>query len=150
MSSDNGELACDGCESTPPAVGGEIHIGTMVTPKLALQGELWYTSRDLDDFGDSSIDQTMYLLTAQYWLAKRFWIKGGICISSLSISYFDGFEDVREHVESGTGLMGSIGYEIIQSEKLAIDLQLKTGRGIYSDRDEEITTNLGAIGLHWY
>ena len=148
MTSDAGELTCEGCETTPPAIGGELHIGSMVTPKLALQGEIWLTTRDLDDFGDSSLNQTLYLLTAQYWLAKRFWIKAGIGVSSLSVTYFDGFEDVTEGLESGTGLMGAIGYEIIQSGNFAADLQLKTGRGMYDA--EEITTNVIGIGINWY
>ena len=48
------------------------------------------------------------------------------------------------------GVMGAVGYEIVQSGGFALDLQLKTGRGLYSDRDEEITTNVLALGLNWY
>jgi hypothetical protein len=150
MDSSAGELTCEGCEVEPPAVGGELHIGTMLMPKLAVQGEAWFMSRSLDDNGDSSLDQTLLMVTAQYWVAPKFWLKAGIGVSNLTLSYFDGFEQVDESLESGTAIMGAVGYEIVQSGGFALDLQLKTGRGLYSDRDEEITTNVLALGLNWY
>lgn len=150
MSSSAGELACEGCEVSPPAIGGELHIGTMVMPRLALQGEFWIVTRDLDAYGEASLNQQLFLLTAQYWLTPRFWIKAGLGLASLSLTYFDGYEDVNEGLESGTALMAALGYEIIQSGKFAIDLQLKTGRGLYTERDEEVSTNVIALGFHWY
>ncbi len=150
MKSSAGELSCEGCESTPPALGGELHIGTMVMPKLALQAEVWFMSRDLDVNGDASLDQMLFMVTAQYWVAPKFWIKAGIGAADLSLSYFDGVEQVDESLESGTAIMGAVGYEILQSGGFALDLQLRTGRGLYSDRDEDITTNVLALGLNWY
>jgi hypothetical protein len=150
MSSNLGELECQGCESTPPAIGAELHFGTMVIPKLALQAEVWFMTRDLDDNGDSSLDQQLFMLTAQYWLVPKLWIKAGVGVSNLSVSYFDGFEQVDESLESGTALMAAIGYELLQSGRFALDLQLKTGRGLYSEREEEITTNVLALGFNWY
>jgi hypothetical protein len=150
MSSSAGDLECQGCDTTPPAVGGEFHIGTMVMPKLALQAEFSYMTRDLDVNGDASLNQSMALIAGQYWVSPRFWIKAGFGFASLSLTYFDGFQNVDESLESGSGIMAAMGYEIVQSGGFALDVQLKYNQGNYSDRNEDISTTALALGVNWY
>lgn len=155
MSSSAGELECIDCDSEPPTIAFDLHVGTMVMPRMALQAEVWGQSRSLDAYGDASLGQTMFMVALQYWLTPRFWIKGGLGIASLSVSYYDGVDDVSENVDNGSAVMGAIGYELISSRSFALDLQLKTGSGLYEgdgpgDTGEDLSTGVLALGVNWY
>ena len=89
MESDAGEFACAGCD--PVAGTFDIHVGTMLTPRFALQGEIWFQGQSLEAGGTASINQTMIFLAAQYWLHPRFWIKAGLGGANLTLNYDDGF-----------------------------------------------------------
>jgi hypothetical protein len=150
MESSLGEFDCAGCESAPPALGFDFHVGTMLMPRLALQAEFWGQTRNLDENGNGSIAQQMFLLAAQYWLTPRFWIKAGVGFASLTLTYDNGFEDVSEPLDDGSAFMGAVGYEIMSSASFALDIQLKTGTGIYDARGEEVGVGMIALGLNWY
>ncbi len=96
---------------------------------------------------DTSISQTFLMITGQYWLSSRLWIKAGFGFSSLSYNYPEGDS---QNLGDGTALMGALGYEILRSGRFALDLQLKAGVGLYSDPDEEVQVNVLALGFNWY
>src|SRR5690606_7525552 len=48
MESSIAPFECRGCESDPPSSAFDVHIGSMVTPTLAIQFEGWLQSRNLD------------------------------------------------------------------------------------------------------
>jgi hypothetical protein len=152
MTSSAGDFECLDCDTEPPAIAFDLHVGTMIMPRMALQAEAWVQSRALDAYGDSSIGQSMFLLALQYWLTPRFWIKGGLGFASLTVSYNNGFEDVTDNVNDGSAVMGALGYELVSSSSFALDLQLKTGAGIYDDGadGEDISSGVLAVGVNWY
>ena len=145
-----GEFDCVGCETEPPALAFDLHVGSMIVPRLALQVEFWGQIRPLDRNGDSSIGQRMFLLAAQYWITPRFWVKGGLGLAALTLNYYNGFEDVNEPLDSGSAFMAAIGYEIVRSSGFAFDIQLKTGSGMYDARNEEVSAGVVALGVNWY
>lgn len=150
-SSANGGFACSGCQVEPPTGAFDLHVGTMLSNRLALQGEIWMQSRALDVDGMASVNQTMLLLAAQYWLTPRLWLKAGIGFASLSVSYFDGFEDRSDQVGEGGGFMAAVGYELMSSRSFGLDIQLKTGAAGYDTSDaEEVSITAIALGLNWY
>jgi hypothetical protein len=78
MSSSAGELECLDCDSEPPAFAFDLHAGTMVMPRMALQAEVWGMTRPLDAYGDASIGQNMFMLAVQYWLMDQ--RRAGLCL----------------------------------------------------------------------
>ncbi|MCP4447602.1 MAG: porin family protein [Myxococcales bacterium] len=149
MTSDAGEFTCNGCNYAAGTF--DLHAGRMLSPKFALQGELWCQIRSLNEDGHASITQTMYMIAAQYWLHPRFWVKAGIGGANLSLSYESDFgEQERESLDDGTSMQFAIGFEVIHSHGFSLDTQIKTGFGSYSDRDEKVSATSLNLGLNWY
>jgi hypothetical protein len=148
MNSQSGAGDCQDCNGNPAAVGIDFHIGGMINPNLALLLEIWGTGRQLDAAGFATLTQTMLLGAVQYWLTPMFWLKGGLGFSSLNISYNDGGPD--DNVDSGTGVMGAAGFEVLHSPLFAIDLQLRLGVGTYHGVDDKISTGMFGVGFNWY
>jgi hypothetical protein len=68
------------------------------------------------------------------------------------VTYNNGFEDVTDNVDDGSAVMGALGYELISSARFALDLQLKTGSGIYDNdsSSEDISVGVLGLGVNWY
>lgn len=123
----------------------------MVTPRLAIQGELWGQVRPIDADSGAYVNQSMVLLALQYWLTPRFWVKGGIGYAGLSVNYNDGYEDRSDNIGEGVGVMGAVGYELVSMRTFAFDLQLKSGMGSYEENNsEEVIATTLAVGINWY
>ncbi len=148
MESDAGEFACAGCD----AVAGtfDLHVGKMLSGKLALQGELWFQGQNLEADGRASINQMMFTAAAQYWLHPRFWLKAGLGVANLTLSFDNGFQQENESLGTGTAFHVAAGFEIIHSRRFSLDALIKTGAGSYSDRDETVSATSFNLGVNWY
>jgi len=130
---------------------GEIHIGGMLNPRLALVGDAWLGLRYFTDavVGDGSTYNSFWTVALQYWVNHFVWLKGGAGVANLQINDENTpgvsltFDD-----ESGLGLMGAIGFEVVQSYNFALDLQLRAGHAFYAGGD---LNNLAfMVGFNWY
>jgi len=148
MKSDVGHFACAGCE--PVAATFDIHVGKMLTPTFALQGEFWFQTQNLEAGGTASINQAMFLIAGQYWLHPRFWLKAGFGASNLSLTYEDGAGGQSEDLGSGGALEFAAGLELMRTATFGFDMQLKTGYGSYSDRGERVSATSFNLGVNWY
>jgi len=148
LESDVSDFSCNGCNAAAGAL--DMHIGTMLTPRLSLQGEIHLQDRTLDAVGDVSLTQTMVLLAVQYWLIPRLWIKGGIGSGHLSIDYANGGPASSEDLGTGLALHGAVGYELMHSARFGLDFQLMTGFTNYSERQENVSTTSAGFGVNWY
>lgn len=149
MEDDSGPIDCYDCGYSPVAWGLDFHIGGMLSPTLALVGEIWGQAQTLDSGGDALV-QTMVLGAAQMWVTPQLWLKGGLGVANLSISYDDGYESRSDDIDSGGAIMGAIGYEILHSPQFALDLQLRLGAGFYEGIDEQISSGMFSVGFNWY
>ena len=149
MSADSGELCID-CDYDPVAFGVDFHIGGMINPRMAILGELTLTGQTLDADGFSWVYQSMLLGAVQYWLTPALWVKGGIGFSQLDIQYDDGFVVYEETIDTGVGLLGAIGYEVLHSTRFAIDLSLRLQGASYDAIEDSVSSALFAIGFNWY
>lgn len=145
MESSAGEFVCNNCNETPPTVAFGFHVGTMVNPRFAILGEIWGQARSLDDNGDVTLNQTLFMIGAQYWLAERFWAKVAIGGAALSVTEYG----ENESIDEGNAGMLALGYELTSSPSFAWDLQFKTGAGFY-ENDETIATTTLSTGITWY
>jgi hypothetical protein len=148
MSAESGPIECTGCDYEPAAGGVDFHIGAMINPRLALLFEVWGTGQAVDAEGRTVLVQTMLMGAIQYWLTPQLWLKGGLGASQLSYSIDDGYETNSSEIDSGGGVMGAIGYEVMSGRKFAIDLQLRVGRGTYERISEQAGTF--SVGFNWF
>ena len=149
MDADSGDLCLD-CDYDPIAFGFDFHIGGMLNPKMALLAELTLTGQTLDSEGFSWVYQSMFLGAVQYWLTPQLWLKGGLGFSQLDVQYDDGYETFEETIDTGMGLLGAIGYEVLHSTQFAIDLSLRLQGANYDKIDDTVSSALFAIGVNWY
>jgi hypothetical protein len=157
MSDSFGDIDCSNCDYSP--VSGQVsgHIGGFLGPRFALLGELQANIQTLanDSFtGDTTtLTQGALMIAAQYWVTPQFWIKGGIGLASLQVdrSYFgDGVIDESSVPETGTALMGAIGYELLSARNFSIDLQARVLNGAYRGIDDNITAASIGLGINWF
>jgi hypothetical protein len=134
---------CEGdCEGLGGiSIGGQL--GGFAAPRLALLLDLWFVIGSKEQTYDTPPYQTSrgYIgVSMQYWLAPRFWIKGGFGSAKLATS-LDG--DVISRTESVLGLLGAAGFEILHDPRYSIDLSLRLGTEAYpryDGTDDRLTT----------
>lgn len=143
MSANGESLDCGNCSGDPPAAAFDLHVGTLLSPSFALQGELWTQGKMIDEIAGRQVSQTMMMVAGQFWLGERFWLKAGLGLASVSET-----DDRQERVAAGTAFMAGAGYELYHSRNFGCDIQLKTGAGSYQG-DTLSSTTIG-LGLNWY
>ncbi len=134
------------------ALSGELHIGGMIAPRLALMGDFWagghYFSNDAYN-GSGSTYNGIYTLAAQYWVTDNLWLKGGLGFGHISIDSDAGTAD-----DSGFAFMLAAGLELFQQYNYAMDLQLRYGNATYTNSNSGGAgdTSMFAllIGFNWY
>ncbi len=147
LSTDSGIFDCVDCAFSPAAVSIHGHLGGMLDHRTALMGEYWGQMQRLDYFGDAYGVQHMLMGAIQHWLHPQLWIKGGLGLASLQVSYYDGFVDELNH---GTAIMAAAGYEIAFAPDFSLDIQLRVGSGMYRYVQDRATTAVIAGGLSWF
>jgi len=143
-----GSIHADNCGVVcGAAFMGEVHIGGMVNPRVAVMGDFWMGARGWSDaIGDGSAFHGIYTLAAQYWATDILWLKGGLGMGNMQLSdaYSGTFGD-----ETGFALMGAIGLELMQTYNSTLDLQLRVGHAFYTEGGD--VDNLALmIGFNWY
>ena len=147
LSTDSGIFECFDCSFQPAALGLNGHIGGMLDHRTALVGEYWLQAQQLDRFGDATGIQHLVMGAIQHWVHPQFWVKGGLGVAALQVSYYDGFVD---ELASGIAVMGALGYEFIFAPDFAIDIQLRFGSGLYRGVGDRASTALVGAGISWY
>lgn len=157
-----GSFSFANCGDICGAAGmGEFHIGGMIAPRLALEGDFWggiHAFSDTDfGLGDGTTFNGIYTLALQYWLTDIIWIKGGLGLGNVQISVSCDIDtDCNVDDETGFAFMLGAGIEIVQSYNFALDLQLRYGNVVYKAADNggqgDGDTNMFAfmVGFNWY
>ncbi len=134
------------------ALSGELHIGGMIAPRLALMGDFWEGFHPFSNDaynGSGTTYNGIYTLAAQYWPTDNLWLKGGIGFGHLSIDSDAGTLD-----DSGFAFMLAAGIELFQAYNYAMDLQLRYANATYNGAgsDSAGDTNMFTVmlGFNWY
>ncbi|HEY0189998.1 MAG TPA: hypothetical protein VGC42_02675 [Kofleriaceae bacterium] len=133
---DGGNLGCqtksgDDCGNGLHAAGGfSVHIGGMVTPELAILGEVWGMSHSDDDVTASQVIGTV---NVRGWVAPRLWLQGGLGTARSKITADAG--PIMAHAMSSTvpAFAAAIGLELVQTRQFGLDVELRGGSGFYRD-----------------
>jgi hypothetical protein len=154
MSSKDGPIDCPRCDYNPLAVEIDLHIGGMLSPRLALMAELQGNVQPVDEQGGGegtkSLAQGALMFAAQYWVVPKVWIKGGIGFAQLSYNYSDSSGEFDDPIDDGAALMVGAGIELLSSRDFALDLQGRYIRGTYDGIDDSISSGTIGIGVNWY
>jgi hypothetical protein len=136
-------VSCDGCdEDSLGGIGGEAHIGWMLTPRLALLGDFWGTWHFTGEF---TMEHIINTFAVQFWLGRIFWIKGGLGLGVVRFHY-DDFLTVES--ELGFSVLGAGGVELISAPRFALDVQARLGATGF---DGGSVGSFGLfLGLNWY
>jgi hypothetical protein len=83
----------------------------------------------------------------QYWPTNILWVKGGMGIGHIQVTNESG--GFVEGDETGFGLMGALGVEVVQSYNFALDIQGRIAHGFYSQGGDATNYAL-MVGFNWY
>jgi hypothetical protein len=149
--SDNGSAitSCDNCNFNPLAGEGDLHIGGVINPRLALMLELQGNIQTIHSDGlngDTTLSQGAAMFAAQVWLLPVLWIKGGLGFAQLQADNAFFTSDLG----SGFAVMGAIGIELMSARNFAFELQGRIIEGTYNSGDDHLTSGTVGIGINWY
>jgi hypothetical protein len=130
-----GQLGCttrDGadCNSSGASEAGGLALraGVMVQPNLAVALDLSGMTHREDRVKTS---QTLAAITARGWLAPRLWLEGGVGIARSSAEYDLTVVNVVDDSENVLGGLVGVGFEVISSRNLALDVGLRGATSFY-------------------
>ena len=141
-----GTMNCSNCNDSDALSGValDIHLGGMIAPNLAIMFDGWGVAHSFD--GGGTLVHVMDTAAVQAWVMPQFWIKGGVGAGQLRINDDNGNSVATS--ETGLGLFGAAGFEVLQGSSFALDLQLRLGTVKYDGG----SVNMGAltVGANWY
>jgi len=132
---------CDG-DGANEAGGVNVRAGFMLNPRLALAGDLWGMAHTEDRL---TVSQVIVAGVVRGWVAPRLWVQGGLGIARSAVELDLGdLGTVMSESDVVPAVVAGIGVEAIASEKLALDIELKGGSGLYEDDIQVYNVSLGA------
>ncbi|HEY4179595.1 MAG TPA: outer membrane beta-barrel protein [Kofleriaceae bacterium] len=150
---DGGHIGCETDKSNDcgsgvrPAGGFSIMAGGMITPMLALTGELWGMGHTEDSITASQLLATVNL---RAWIVPRLWVQGGLGAARSKLTWDDGnFVMAMSTSDVVPAFTAAVGVELVHSPTFALDLQLRGGSGFYRGDARVWNTALG-LGATWY
>lgn len=141
--------ACPGgeCQGITEAAGLNVQLGMFLTPKLAIEGELWGMGHMEEGL---FVSQAIATVGPKLWLGDRFWIKGGAGVARAGFRYdtpVGDFDDATDYVFAASA---ATGFELISTDDFALDLQLRGGSGFFGTADTRIRNLAVGLGVNWY
>lgn len=135
-----GFMSCEDCDWHTGAAF-DLHLGGMLNERLGLMYDSTATAIDLDD---AIVALTTSTLAVQSFVGTRGWIKGG---AGLSVISCDGCF-IFDASETGFGMMGGAGVEVLQTRKFAMDVQGRVTANFFEGIRFYTTT--ASVGFNWY
>lgn len=140
--------ACPGqCEGVTEAGGVNVHLGLMLTPKLAIVGELWGMGHMEENL---FVSQAIATVGPKLWLGDRFWVKGGVGAARAGFRYDTAIGDFDDSTDYVFAASAATGFELISTDDFALDLQLRGGSGFFGTADTRIRNLSAGVGINWY
>src|SRR6185436_15244946 len=125
-------------------VGISLRMGAALTPNFLLQASLESTRASFDD--DSAAQLNFFGVTATGYLHPRFYLVGGLGVSSMEI--LDKNNDPIAETDDELGVLVGLGVEAYQSSGFAVSIEL---RGIAASFDDKTASGGNVlIGFQWF
>lgn len=149
---DGGHMGCqtedgDDCGDGVHEAGGfSVHVGGLVTPRLALLAEFWGMAHSEDRF---TATQVLATANVRGWIAPRLWLQGGVGVARSKLE-FDGDIIMATSTSSVVpAASAAIGFELVQTPVFGLDIELRAGSGLYRDDIRIYNAALG-VGASFY
>jgi hypothetical protein len=148
---DGGNLGCrtkngDDCGTWHEAGGLSLHVGTMVSPDLAVLGEIWGMGHTEDHI---TVSQGLLTGALRGWVAPRLWFQGGLGIARSKVSYSSGDLMASEQSDTVPAFMVGAGVEVLSTPTFGLDVELRGGTGFYQG-DARVYNAAFGVGASWY
>lgn len=140
----DGEPCSD--DSTRPAGGINLRAGWMLTPRLALTGDVWGMAHQDERL---TVRQGIFAGKVRSWILDRLWLEGGLGVARASTELDLGLGQTMSESETVPAIVGGIGVELIRTPSMGVDVQLDAGTGFYDDEVRVHQVALGAA-LNFY
>jgi hypothetical protein len=140
---------CRNCDSLG-TLALQAEIGGMVAPNIALLFD-WTGHFHPDNGG--TLEANLFSGDIRIFLGRIFWIQGGIGIGLFDFNGDFGYDN--ESIGSGIGGLVAAGVEVLQTRRMALDLQIRLS-AIHIPNDSAALNDYNVedaafmIGLHWY
>jgi len=144
------DLACDGCDAKPLALGINGYFGFFINPQIMLMAEGDGTMQTLDAVGSNYLVQSTLVLGAKLFLNPALYVKGGLGWSGLSIFYDDYYGTAEDKLANGGALMMGVGFEFFRSFNFAMDANFKFTAAGYDSLNDEVYSGTFNLGFNWY
>lgn len=130
------------------AGGASMRGGFMISPGLALSGDVWAMSRTEDEL---KVSQAIAAATLRAWLSPRLWLQAGVGVarSASEVELGDDSIELMSETDYVPAAVAGIGVEVISTDHLALDLELKAGTGLYED-DIQVYNVSAGVGVSFY
>lgn len=131
---DGGNIGCqtkngDDCgDGAHPAGGFSLHLGGMVTPNLAILGEIWGMAHTEDNITAS---QGLATAAIRGWVVPRLWLQAGVGVARSKISYDGGGFMASAQSDTAPAFVLAAGVELLATETFGLDLEIRGGSGFY-------------------
>lgn len=135
-----GFVSCQGCDWRT-GLALDLHLGGMLNDRVGLMYDSVASAVNVDGVTVTLATST---LAAQYFTGGRGWIKGGAGVSVVSC---DGCF-IFDASETGLGLMGGGGVELVQRGRFTVDLQGRFTTNFFEGI--RFYTTMATVGFNWY
>lgn len=112
------------------AGGFSVHIGGMVTPSLALLGEVWGMAHTEDSLTAS---QVLATANVRAWIVPRLWVQGGVGVARSKLTFDDSVIMASSTSSTVPAAVAAVGVDIVQTPVFGLDIELRAGSGLYRD-----------------
>jgi len=147
-SADESLTSCFDCNYSPVAGGVDFHIGAMLNPRLALVFDVFVPFQVIDDEFATYLVQPMFTGAIKYWVAPQFYLRGGLGVASLQVSFNDGGPN-EELDTGGAGHIGA-GFEFLQAPRFTADLNVRLTSATYEGLDNQVSTATVGVSANWF
>ena len=131
---DGGNIGCqtkngDDCgDGAHPAGGFSVHLGGMVTPSLAILGEVWGMAHTEDNITAS---QGLATAGVRAWVIPRLWLQAGVGVARSKISYEGDVFMASAQSDTVPAFVVAAGVELLATDTFGLDLEIRGGSGFY-------------------
>lgn len=129
-----------------------LRVGTVATPRLLWILQLNTAGQPISvqgPAGESKLrvhQQATLTLGPQYYHRDALWFKGGLGFAGLTLAETE--DSPGERLKNGLGLLGSVGYDVLQRQIFALSIEITTSTGLYAGGS--VTALALSVSANWY
>lgn len=143
-----GHLDCNvpGCEGFNLAGGLAGYIGAMITPNLAITGDVWGMAHRKEDI---TVMQGLVTVGPRLWLGP-FWARAGVGVSRVSTNVEAGPVTIMESTDYVPAAEAAVGLDFLSTDDITLDIRVRAGSGFFDDAEARVQTISIGVGANWH